>query len=74
MRIRRSLIGCLLAGVVAVGATGCAQPQPNPDVRFSGDPAEAIPSSEPEETTTTAAPTTTLFFGPDAGSDAPADG
>lgn len=64
MRIPRSVIGFSLAVALTAGASGCAQPDVNPNVRFTGDPEGAIPTTEAVETTTTLAPTTTLFFDP----------
>ncbi len=48
----RSVLAVIL---VAVGATACTQPDPNPAVKFSGDKESAVPV-----TSTTAAPTTTV--------------
>ena len=64
MRSPRSVSTALVALAVLIGAVGCSRPDPNPPMRVTGDPAEAIPSTVPTSTTSTSTTTTTMFYGP----------
>jgi hypothetical protein len=59
----RTLVGAaVLAGAVILGATACSQPDPNPPVVVTGDPAKANPPLPTTTTSTTTIPTTTLYY------------
>jgi hypothetical protein len=59
----RTLIGAAtLAGALIVGATACSQPDPNPPIVVTGNPAKANPPGTSTTTSTTTIPTTTLYY------------
>jgi hypothetical protein len=59
----RTLVGAaLIAGAVMLGATGCSQPDPNPPIVVTGNPADANPAGATTTTSTTSIPTTTLYY------------
>jgi hypothetical protein len=59
----RTLVGAaLLAGTVILGATACSQPDPNPPVVVTGDPAKANPPVASTTTSTSTIPSTTLYY------------
>jgi hypothetical protein len=59
----RTLIGAtMLAGALIIGATGCSQPDPNPPIVVTGNPALGNPPGPPTTTTSTTIPTTTLYY------------
>ena len=60
----RSVSIALVALALLLGAAGCSRPDPNPPMRVTGDPAEAIPTTAPTTTTSTSTTTTTMFYGP----------
>jgi hypothetical protein len=60
----RSLSTALAALAVLAGAAGCSRPDPNPPVRVTGHPSQAIPEVATTTTTSTSTTTTTMFYGP----------
>jgi hypothetical protein len=64
VRTPRSVSTALVALAVLVGAVGCSRPDPNPPMRVTGDPADAVPTTEATSTTSTSTTTTTMYYAP----------
>lgn len=63
VHVPKPLSAAALGLLVAISATGCPHPDPNPPMKVTGDISEAIPSTtEPPTTTAAEATTTTLFY------------
>jgi hypothetical protein len=58
--VRVATVSVMVA--LAGGLAGCSQPDPNPPIVITGDPAAANPPVAETTTTSTSSTTTTLFY------------